>query len=39
VSVVVPLPLLPPVLTADVPLGVALQSSATQQVSRFWGSR
>lgn len=38
VSVVVPLPLVPPVLDLDVPLGVTLESSATQQVSRFWGA-
>lgn len=38
VEVQVPLPLLPPALTAEVPLAVQLQSTATQQVSRFWGS-
>lgn len=35
VSVVVPLPLTPPVLVLDVPAGVPVQSSATEQVSRF----
>jgi len=32
------LPLVPPVLDLDVPLSVPLSSSATQQVSRFWGA-
>jgi len=31
------LPLVPPVLELDVPLSVPLSSTATQQVSRFWG--
>ncbi|WP_394769041.1 hypothetical protein [Lacisediminihabitans sp.] len=35
----VPLPLLPPVLTGDFPLAVPLHASATQRVSRFWGTR
>ncbi|MGV8884680.1 MAG: hypothetical protein ACOH1T_03705 [Microbacteriaceae bacterium] len=39
IGVSVPLPLVPPVLTMDVPLAVPLQATATQQVSRFWGSR
>lgn len=38
IAVVVPLPLIPPVLDLDVPLGVTLESTATQQVSRFWGA-
>ena len=37
VSTRVTLPLIPPVLDLDVPLSVPLSSSATQQVSRFWG--
>ena len=39
VSTTVPLPLVPPVLDLDVPLSVAVNSTATQQVSRFWGGR
>lgn len=35
----VPLPLLPPVLTGRFPLSIPLHSSATQRVSRFWGTR
>lgn len=35
----VPLPLVPPVLDLRVPLSIPLEASATQQVSRFWGSR
>lgn len=38
VSTSVPLPLAPPVLLGSQPLHVDLSSSATQQVSRFWGS-
>lgn len=38
VSATVPLPLAPPVLVGDQPLHVDLSSTATQQVSRFWGS-
>jgi len=38
VSTNVTLPLVPPVLDLDVPLSVPLSSSATQQVSRFWGA-
>lgn len=38
IDVAVSLPLVPPVLTSDVPLAVHLQSTATQQVSRFRGS-
>jgi hypothetical protein len=33
------LPLVPPILNLDVPLSVPMSSSATQQVSRFWGAR
>jgi hypothetical protein len=35
----VPLPLVPPVLTGSFALAVPLHASATQQVSRFWGTR
>jgi hypothetical protein len=38
VEVTVPLPLTPPALTVDTPLAVPLSATATQQVSRFWGS-
>lgn len=38
VTTTVPLPLVPPVLDLDVPLSVPVESSATQQVSRFAGS-
>ena len=34
----VPLPLVPPVLDLDLALAVPLSSTATQQVSRFWGA-
>lgn len=36
VGVTVPMPLIPPVLQLDVPPGVPLQATATEQVSRFW---
>ena len=39
VSTTVTLPLVPPVLDLDVGLSVPVTSTATQQVSRFWGSR
>lgn len=39
VSVRSALPLTPPVLTLDVPLGVTLSATSTEQVSRFAGSR
>jgi len=39
VSTTVLLPLVPPVLDLDAPLSVPISSTATQQVSRFWGSR
>jgi hypothetical protein len=35
IATVVPLPLAPPVLAVDVPLGVPVQALATEQVSRF----
>lgn len=35
IATVVPLPLAPPVLGLDVPLGVTVQAIATEQVSRF----
>lgn len=38
VTITVPLPLMPSVLSLDVPFGVPLQATATEQVSRFWGS-
>lgn len=38
VALSVPLPLVPPVLTGDFPLTIPLGATATQQVSRFWGS-
>lgn len=38
ITTVVPLPLFPAVLDADIPLGVTIDSVATEQVSRFAGS-
>lgn len=38
VAVTVPLPLVPQVLNLDVPLGVPLNATSTEQVSRFWGA-
>lgn len=35
VAILVPLPLVPPFLTLDVPAGVNVNASATEQVSRF----
>jgi hypothetical protein len=35
----VSLPVVPPFLNLNVPLSVPLSASASQQVSRFWGSR
>ncbi len=35
VSTVVPLPLAPPILDLEVPVGVTIDASATEQVSRF----
>lgn len=39
VTTTVPLPLAPPVLQLRLPVGIPVQSVATEQVSRFWGSR
>ncbi len=39
ISTTVPLPLVPPALTLHLPAGIPVQSVATEQVSRFWGSR
>ncbi len=39
VSIVAPLPIFPAVLGTDLPLGVAVDGVATEQVSRFAGSR
>jgi Flp pilus assembly protein TadG len=39
VKLTVPLPLVPPVIVGDFPLAVPLRATATEQVSRFWGSR
>ena len=39
VSTTIALPLVPPILDLDVPLSIPVESTATQQVSRFWGSR
>jgi hypothetical protein len=36
IGIAIPLPLMPPAITANVPLSVPLQASATQRVSRFW---
>lgn len=38
VAVTVPMPLVPPMLQLEVPLGVLLQATATEQVSRFWSA-
>lgn len=38
ISTVAPLPLFPAVLDADLPLGIPVDSVATEQVSRFAGS-
>ena len=38
VAVTVPLPLVPHVLDLSVPIGVPLQATSTEQVSRFWGA-
>ena len=39
VSTTISLPLVPPILELDVPLSIPVESTATQQVSRFWGAR
>ncbi|MBX3103358.1 MAG: hypothetical protein KF867_00115 [Cryobacterium sp.] len=38
IFLVAPLPLAPSVLNADLPLGVPLHATATEQVSKFWGA-
>jgi hypothetical protein len=38
ITVVVPLPLAPPVLDLGLPAGLPVSATATEQVSRFWGS-
>ena len=38
VRVVVPLPMVPVALDVAAPIGVPLEASATQRVSRFWGA-
>lgn len=38
VDITVPLPFAPLVLTGGFPLSIPLHATATQQVSRFWGS-
>ena len=38
VRVVVPLPMVPAALDVAAPIGVPLEASATQRVSRFWGA-
>jgi Flp pilus assembly protein TadG len=39
ITTTVPLPLMPPVLHLHLPAGIPVQSVATEQVSRFWGSK
>ena len=39
ITTTVPLPLMPPVLQLNLPAGIPVQSVATEQVSRFWGSK
>jgi Flp pilus assembly protein TadG len=39
ITTTVPLPLIPPVLQVHLPAGIPVQSVATEQVSRFWGSK
>lgn len=39
ITATVPLPLLPSVLQLHLPAGIPVRSVATEQVSRFWGSR
>lgn len=38
ITVVVPLPIAPPVLDLGLPAGLPVTATATEQVSRFWGS-
>jgi uncharacterized membrane protein len=39
IRTVVPLPLAPPFLDTGLPAGLPVEATATEQVSRFWGSR
>ncbi|MFC5501103.1 hypothetical protein ACFPJ4_02490 [Lysinimonas soli] len=39
VSATVPLPLVPPVLTLNLPAGIPVHAVASEQVSRFWGAK
>ena len=39
VSATVPLPLVPPALSLNLPAGIPVHSVATEQVSRFWGAK
>ena len=39
ITTTVPLPLMPPVLQLHLPAGIPVKAVATEQVSRFWGSR
>lgn len=39
IRMVVPLPLAPPALDPRLPAGLPVEATATEQVSRFWGSR
>lgn len=39
IATTVPLPLSPPVFDLDLPVGVRIESSSTEQVSRFAGAR
>jgi hypothetical protein len=39
IGVIVPLPLMPPFLDTGLPAGLPVSATATEQVSRFWGSR
>ena len=39
ITTTVPLPLMPPVLQLHLPTGIPVKSVATEQVSRFWGSK
>jgi hypothetical protein len=39
IGMTVPLPLAPPFLDTGLPAGLPVSATATEQVSRFWGSR
>ncbi|MEO8262834.1 MAG: hypothetical protein ABI566_09720 [Pseudolysinimonas sp.] len=39
IGLTVPLPLAPPFLDTGLPAGLPIAATATEQVSRFWGSR